>query len=213
MKKKTLLIIGFVLIACFATGCALFEFDASGYVKACLDANVKGEFDDYAKITNSTNEDIEKLYDNFLDNDLSFLNQYNIDDSRKQEFRELFIRLYKNLDYEVGEATKTDETYTVPVTYKKLIVFDEMAKNIEEDTKTHFEELAKAGENPSTDDVYAYVLDYMYDGISKKLDNLQYEEPTTINVTVKKMTENAYGIEQDELDHLVQSMIDVDAVQ
>ena len=214
MKKKNLqLAISFILVACLITGCAFFGFDASAYVKACLDSNIHGEFDEYAKITNSSVEDVEKLYNDFLDNDLSFLNEYNVDDARRQEFRELFIKLYKNFKYDVGEATKTDDTYTVPVTYQKLIVFDEMAANMEKDTTDYFQAKVDAGENPSTDEIYEYVLNYMYDGVAKKLENPQYEEPVTVNVTVSKMTANAYGIDTNELQELVQSMVDMDAVE
>lgn len=204
----------FILITCMLTSCALFNFDASKYVRSCLDSNVHGEFEEYAEITNSSVEDVEKIYNDFLDNDLSFLDAYNVDDARKQEFRDLFITLYKNFKYEVGEATKnSDDSYSVPVTYYKLIVFEDIAKNMEADTTTYVEEQMKAGTTPFTDDIYTFVLDYMYDGISNKLENPEYAEPQTMNVTVSKNSSNQYEIESTELQTLVESMIDMDSVQ
>lgn len=209
--KKTRLIISVLMIACLVTGCALGSFDASSYVKACLDANVHGEFEDYAKITNSTTEQVEQLYNNFLDNDLSFLTAYNADEATQQKFRELFINLYKNMKYEVGEATKADDgSFSVPVTVYKMIVFKSVMENMEDDMTKWADSLINSGTTPSMDEIYSYVLDYMYDAISKEVDNPQYDEPETVTVKVAKNSDNAYAINETELQGLLESMIDIE---
>lgn len=205
------LLLSMIMIICLATGCAFGGFDASGYVKACLDSNVHGEFEEYAKITNSSVEDVEKLYNDFLDNDLAFLDAYNVDDATKAKFRELFINLYKNLKYEVGTATKDGENYTVPVTVHKLMVFRDVSANMESDMEEYVNTAINSGKTPSTDEIYKYVLDYMYDGISNQLNELEYADPETINVTVKKDPSlNAYKIDETELQNLILEMVDME---
>ena len=82
IKKTIVTALSLAFIVCFSTGCALFGFDASGYVKACLDANMHGEFDEYASITNSSVEEVEQLYNDFLDDDLSFLKEKSPEEAR-----------------------------------------------------------------------------------------------------------------------------------
>lgn len=115
MKLKTsLLMIVFVLSA-LLTGCGT-EFDASGYVRACLDANTHGEFDEYARLTNMTAEEIKKKnYDDRLDQEIAYLDTYKADDETKQKFRSLFEKMYNSFKYEVGDAVKNDDgSFTVP---------------------------------------------------------------------------------------------------
>lgn len=212
--KKTSLLLSIVMIACLVTGCAFGGFDASAYVRSCLDANLHGEFEEYAKITNSEVSDVENLYNSFLDTDLSFLKVYNADDETQTKFRELFIKLYKNTKYEVGEATKeSDGSYTVPVKVYKMDVFKNVMANIEADMQAWAEGQVSTGNTPSTDDIYAYVLDYMYDAISKEVDAPQYEEPVDKTIKVAKDSSNAYSIDQNELQSLLESMIDLENAQ
>lgn len=210
--KKNTLIVTVIMIACLATGCSLFSFDASGYIKACLDANMHGEFEEYAKITNSSVEDIEKLYNDFLETDLSFLKQYNVNEEKEQQFRELFINLYKKTQYEVGEATKeSDGSYTVPVTVHKMIIFKSVMETLEDDVTAWAESQVSSGTTPSTDEIYNFVLDYMYDKIAAEVDNPTYDEPQTTSIKVSKNSDNVYAVDQNELQSLFESLIDLEA--
>ena len=210
-KKAIVTTLSLAFIICFTTGCALFGFDASGYVKACLDANMHGEFDEYASITNSSVEEVEQLYNDFLDDDLSFLKEYNINEEKSQQFRELFINLYKKTQYEVGEATKeSDGAYTVPVTVHKMIIFKSVMETLEDDMTAWSESQVSSGTTPSMDEIYAYVVDYMYDKISAEVDNPTYDEPETKTVKVAKNSSNVYMIDQTELQNLFESLIDIE---
>ena len=214
VKKKIMLGFSLICIMCFAAGCAFFGFDASKYIKSCLDANMHGEFEEYANITNSSVADVEKLYNDFLDTDLSFLKQYNADAEQETRFRELFISLYKNTKYEVGEATKEDDgSYTVPVTIYKMIIFKNVMATLEDDITSWVNSQVSSGKTPSNDEIYAYVLDYMYDKLAAEVDNPTYDEPTTTNVKVVRNSDNAYYIEQQELQSLLESLIDLENAQ
>lgn len=214
-KKLSVLILFFCMIACFTTGCSL-TFDASGYVQACLDANAHGEFSAYAEITGSTVEEVEKLYNTMLDEEISYLEAYNISDEKKSEFRELFITLYKNFKYEVGEAVKNDDgSYTVPVTTYKLMVFKDIMSEGETYMTDYVQKEIDAGRTPSEDDIYGVAVDYMYDTISKNLESLEYADPVTTNISVAPTTSDSkvYSMDQTELQNLLESMIDLENAQ
>lgn len=214
MKLKTsLLMIVFVLSA-LLTGCGT-EFDASGYVKACLDANTHGEFDEYARLTNMTAEEIKKKnYDDRLDQEIAYLDTYKADDETKQKFRSLFEKMYNSFKYEVGDAVKNDDgSFTVPVTTYKLKAFGDIMTDITTFATDFYTEKAESGDtNVTEDEINKVVVDYMYDYISKNLEKLEYEEGVPINVTVSPTpgNKNVYTISTTNLQELLKSMVDID---
>lgn len=214
MKLKTsLLMIVFVLSA-LLTGCGT-EFDASGYVRACLDANTHGEFDEYARLTNMTAEEIKKKnYDDRLDQEIAYLDTYKADDETKQKFRSLFEKMYNSFKYEVGDAVKNDdESFSVPVTTYKLKAFGDIMTDITTFATDFYTEKAESGDtNVTEDEINKVVVDYMYDYISKNLEKLEYEEGVPINVTVSPTpgNKNVYTISTKNLQELLKSMVDID---
>lgn len=211
---------------CFLSGLLLFTmmitltgcgtFDASGYIKACLDANTHGEFEEYAKITKTSVEDITKQYNDLLDEEISYLDSYQATEEQKTKFRELFVNIYKAFKYEVGEATKNDDgSYTVPVTTYKLMVFKDVMDEGEAYITDYATKQVNAGKNVSESDLYPVVIDFMYDTLSKNYEAAEYGEPATTNVTVSPVdgNSNMYGVSETELHSLLETMIDMENAQ
>jgi len=67
-KQTTLLLMLSLFLV--LTGC-MKEFDASGYIRSCLNANTKAEFEEYAEITGSTVEEVEALYNQAIDAEMA----------------------------------------------------------------------------------------------------------------------------------------------
>lgn len=216
MKKLSVLFLLSCMITCFTTGCTA-SFDASGYVKACLDSNTHGEFEKYAEMTASSVEEVEAIYNQGIDSEISYLDSYNISAERKEEFRTLFVDIYKNFKYEVGEATKNDDdSYSVPVTTYKLQIF----KDIMAQGETYLTEYAQAevdaGRTPTQEQLEEEALNYMYDAMKTNLSALEYAEPATLTVTVspsKQGTQTVYTLSQTELQSLLESFIDIENAQ
>lgn len=211
-KLFVLLLITFVLSA-LSTDCSFAGFDASGYVKACLDANAHGEFDAYAEITNTSAETAKQQFDQRMDTEISYLDAYHIDEERKENFRKLFINIYDSFQYEVGEATQGDNgSYAVPVTTHKLMVF----KDILTEGNAYLEEYAQkemdAGRTPTQDNLYLAAADFMYDYISENLSALEYAEPvnTTVTVALTASDSRIYFLDQNEFQNLLDSMVDIE---
>ncbi len=214
-KLSTLLILcfafSFVLSGCTPT------FDASGYIKATLDANTKGEFEECAKLTGSSVEEIEALYNQTIDAEMAYIQAYNVSEEKKAEFRQLFIDMYKNFKYEVGEATRNDDkSYTVPVTTYKLIVFDGIMKAAEEHLMSYAQAEVDAGNTPDTKQLEEEVLNFMYDEMKKSLDALEYAEPVTMDIVVsptKNGSQTVYAASTSDLQKLLESLVDVENAQ
>lgn len=181
------------------------DFDASAYVKACLDASTKGKFEEYIKITNSSEEDAFAAYQSLIDSSVSSLDNYSISEEKKEQFRDLYQNIYKNLQYEVGDAVKnSDGSYTVPVKTKKLIVYG----TITADSEIYITDYAKTHSSATEDELTNAALDYMYTQLSEHLQNPQYENNDVINIHVYQTDDNMYGISADELSNLIISMMD-----
>lgn len=214
-KKHSILFLLTAMIMCFVTGCGA-DFDASGYITACLDANAHGEFAAYAEITQSSEDEVAQMYNNMLDQEIAYLDAYNISDEKKESFRQLFVKLYKNFKYEVGEAVKNDDgSFSVPVTTYKLMVFKDIMTEGETYMTDYVQQEIDAGRTLSEEDIYGIAVDFMYDSISKNLETLEYDDPITTNVTVGPTSSDSkvYSISQTELQSLLESMVDIENAQ
>lgn len=214
-KKHSILFLLTCMIAVFTTGCG-FNFDASGYVQACLDANAHGEFAAYAEITNIPVETAEQQFNDRMDEEISYLDAYNLDETRKAQFRDLFVKMYGSFKYEVGEAVKNDDnSYSVPVTTYKLMVFKDVMKDGEDFMMDYAQKEIDAGRTPTEDDLYIIAADFMYDYMSKNLDALEYAEGVSTTVTVAPTSSDSrvYSFSEYELQSLLESMVDIENAQ
>lgn len=215
IMKPVVLLLFVLAVSCMLTGCTP-KFDASAYVKACLDANTHGEFAEYAKITKISEEEIEKNYNELIDQEVSYLSSYNLSEEKTAEFRKLFVDIYKGFKYEVGEAKKNDDgSYTVPVTVHQLQIFKDLMKDGDAYIQDYYKAETDAGNSPTTEDLYPVIADFMYDYMSKNLEAAEYADPVTLNIKVAPTKENSkiYGIDNKELQILLNSMIDLENAQ
>ena len=215
-KKLSLLLVLCFTIALALTGC-MPKFDASAYIQSCLDANTKGEFEAYADITGATIEEVEALYNQTIDTEMSYIDGYNVSEEKKAEFRQLFIDMYKNFKYEVGEATRNDDdSYTVPVTTYKLMIFDGILEEGETYLTNYAQAEVDAGRTPTQDQLEAEAMNYMYDAMKTNLSKLEYAEAVTTNITVsptKNGSQVIYSADINELQALIESMVDIENAQ
>lgn len=210
--KPAILLLLVLATSCLLTGCGA-KFDASAYIKACLDANTHGEFAEYAKITNMEEAEIEKSYNDLIDKEINYLSAYNLSEEKTADFKQLFIDIYKAFKYEVGEANKNEDgSYTVPVTVYKLQVFKDLMAEGDAYITDYYQKETEAGNTPSTEDLYPVIADFMYDYMAANLEALEYDEPVTTKVTVAPTSENSkiYAVEPKELQNLLNSMIDLE---
>lgn len=210
LKRVLTAFVGVIAAAGVLAGCGA-DFDASGYMKACLDANVHGEFAEYAKLTATEESDLKSQHDAIIDQELAMLDMLGIGEEQKAEFRDLFVNLYAKCKYEVGEAVKNeDNTYTVPVTVYRLKAFQSLTTDAQTHMQDFYDSEAAAGNEPTTEDLYAEMANYMYDGLSANIESPQYDEAEVIEVEVGPSATDSrvYQVTQDDLQELLYAMTD-----
>ena len=212
MKRvwKTLLagVLGAMLV-CTLTACR--SFDASGYVKATLDSNIHGEFEEYAEFVDISLEEAEQDYNANLDSSIQSMASFGMSEEMTAKYRALFADLMKKTKYEVGEATKNqDGSYTVPVTVTPITnVFDGLMDEAQSQLITYAAQFVSADDTPTDDEITAYTAELLYNLLSERVSDIQYGDPQQIEVTVSADEDNAYSISADEMATVTNALIDL----
>lgn len=117
MKKaeKVLIICLLAVLMVSVTGCNM-ESDIISYVDATIDLFIKGETKEYIKLTKSTEEDAEKIYDDYIDIWVNLLITDEVSKELKDDFRELFREIFAEAKYEVKSSKKVKNEHKYIVT-------------------------------------------------------------------------------------------------
>lgn len=194
--------IGFVMIAlCFTLiACSNKEedFDASGYVKASLDAAYHGEYAEYAKFLGISEKDAKKNMEQEFEESIKL--EFTADDGISEEGLAQYIELMRRVDnlakYEVKEAKKADDgDYIVKVQVEPSDVF----QTLEQSSTDVSNEKIEQGLEPTDPDVFSSVL---AESVQKSIDKNTYGKASTVEVKVTKDESNFYGLEDLEIDKL-----------
>lgn len=196
------------------TGCGK-KFDASRYVKGCLDASTKGVFEDYVAMTNSTEEQAKKEYGERIEAEInSMTGTIDMSEEMKEKYRTVYKELYSKFKYEVGEATEGDnKSFAVPVKAYRLNVFaptmEETQKQLEEKVK----EMSKK-KAPSTQESLQLYVEILADVLTEKLQNPEYGEPETImiNITLNSGSKE-YQMSDSDVNKVFDALSDLNSVQ
>ncbi|MFR1833957.1 MAG: hypothetical protein ACLSX5_12470 [Lachnospiraceae bacterium] len=212
MKKiKSVAALLVAVMVLLLAGCAP-KFDASGYVKGELDAALKGEItDEYLKLVDATREEVEANNQEMLDEVMVQFTSVGLSDELVAKYREYMSGLLKKCKYTVGEATKTDNGYTVPVTVEPLLFGDAMQEaltSIEGDLMTWATETATSGETPSEAEIMEQTFTMLYDALNGSLETIGYGEATEHTLNVVKGEDGKYTVADEEVMALGESMID-----
>lgn len=213
-KLKTVTIALFVLILGTLSGCAnIQKFDASGYTKACLDANYKGEFDEYVKLTKSTKEEAEKIYKQNLTVATQQFSSVGISDELSEKYTALFTDLFKNVKYTVKEAKEDkDKNYKVEVEIEPAQIFTGVLEATQSEVEAMVTEMAANGTIPSQDEIMEQTFQILYDKIAANMENITYGEKQVIEISVTKDSNNVYSISDEDYLKLDAAMYDIDTL-
>ena len=194
-RNVSLILVGLMAVGMLA-GCGMKPDDAKSYVQATLDAGYKANFDEYTKITDSTKEEAQKLFDNNIDtvtNSLGF-SALGATEETMDKYRELLEEIFAKVKYTVGDAKETDGGFEVEVTAEPMEIFsgmqDELVAKMQE---------AVAGKEISEDDVNQLAIDMVHELLSEKLADVTDGEPQTITVHVTKNSDGVWNITESDL--------------
>lgn len=196
-RNVSLVLVGLMILGMLA-GCGMKPDDAKAYVQATLDAGYKADFGEYTKLTDSTEEEAQKLFDGNIDkvtNALGF-DALGATEETMDKYGELLKEIFAKVKYTVGDAKETDGGFEVEVTAEPMEIFtgiqDELIAKMQE-------EVTKSGKKITEDDVNQLAIDMVHQMLSEKLGEVTYGEPQTITVHVTKNSDGVWDITESDL--------------
>lgn len=198
LKRNVSLVLVSLMILGMLVGCGMKPDNAKAYVQATLDAGYKANFDEYTKITDSTKEEAQKLFDDNIDkvtNSLGF-DALGATEETMDKYGELLKEIFAKVKYTVGDAKETDGGFEVEVTAEPMEIFtgmqDELIAKLQD-------EVTKSGKEITEDDVNQLAIDMVHEMLSEKLEEVTYGEPQTITVHVTKNSDGVWNITESDL--------------
>ena len=174
-----------VMLCLSLAACKGKDFDAKGYVKSVLDAHYHGEYKDYAKYL-----DISQEVGAIID----------LGDEGKARYKEMLVKVEKLAKYEVKDVKKQDNgNYVVTVEVEPSNIY----QTLEQNSTSVTEEKVNQGLTPSDPAVFA---DILVESIQKSIDGNTYGDATTVQVNVTKDDNGAYGLEESEVQKLADAL-------
>lgn len=198
LKRNVSFVTALLLVLLCFTGCGMKPDDAKAYVQSTLDAGYKASFDEYVKITESTKEEAQKLFDNNIDtvtNSLGF-SALGATEETNEKYRELLKEIFAKAKYTVGEVKEKDGGFEVEVSAEPMEIFvgveDELVAKLQD-------EVTKSGGDIKEDEINQLAIDMMYDLLTEKLASVTYGEPKSVTVHVTKNSDGVWNITESDL--------------
>ncbi len=220
MKKTRIVkLAAIVLVVCLTVtalaGCGL-SFNAKGYVKGSLDALYLGTFDaEYLKITDSTEADMLKIYEEGLKYEADyFISYFNLasdflTDAMYQEIIDLYKTIYSQAKYEVGEVSSTSDGFTVKVTIYPMDIIQRVYDEDQDEYMAKWNEGWQDGtyEAMTEEEFEQFWARSIIDLFSARVNNIGYLEPQTISVQIvpdvsSTSSEKIFVISDDDLQRI-----------
>lgn len=201
-----------VLSACsFSFSIGGNKFDADEYVKATLDSMYLGEHDKYIEYTKMTEEEAEDQHNRLIaakaDDFLAECEITSISDDVRSDLEDLFEEIYKNVRYEVVEAEKNGDDFTVEVVVSPSEVFSANGDELE-DALMDFLYNADYYSYTEEQEVYDDLMTVVINSAEGWLDDISYGSEVSIMVDVVEISKNQYNIDSDDLIQVNDYLVD-----
>ncbi|MCI8553904.1 MAG: hypothetical protein HFJ80_03055 [Clostridiales bacterium] len=219
--KKMAAVLAAAVLTVSLAGCHVVQyvqqevigFDSAGYVQAVLDCQYKAKYDDYKRLTNSTDQEAAEAYESGMEAESqTFAHYFNVtlDDDSSAKVMDMYKKLYQKAQYTVGEAVRqkdaASDKYTVEVRIKPMKIFDD----ITEDYAAFWQEFSARYTNEVLMEMKAGDLQKYYnaytDGVlellNQHIDSVSYGEEKTLTVHIQQDKDGLYEIDEDDFQEI-----------
>lgn len=205
MKIKYLsVLMALGLLSVAATGCGdkKDSFDAAAYTQAFLDARIKGNTDEYAKLSGESPEDLSALFDEKVQSlvTLSIGENSNEPGSQllppqlSQDYAAMWKDVLQNTKYKAVEAKKDGDAYSVTIETEYMDLNTPVNDLLTEKLTEYYAESPDADTNAS--ETY---LQLMLESYQEVLQDPTYEEPTKTTVTLSQNDKKVWTVSDEDL--------------
>lgn len=184
-------------------------FDASAYVKAGLNNMYLDESADYTEITDCTAEEAHETHLNGLKAEAEvFYNYMYFDTSCLTEETEarvldMYSDIYKHAKYEVQDANKSNNGYTVVVKIYPIDIFDQSMDELTAMVDVMNEKSAAGAYAGLTDEeIEQEYQNGILDIIESHIDTIDYLDPVEQTVQIKEDSDGLWGMSDQDFSNI-----------
>lgn len=205
MKKMASVVLVLAVCAGLFAGCGR-KFDAKTYLQEYLNAGYKGECKEFCKLTEQTEEEAKKVYEDNavkIRDDMLSVGSVNISEETQAKYLELVKKMLNLAKFEVVSAEQDkDKNFVAKVEIEPLLMFDsledDMTKVSEEYLTKLAEDMLAGGEQPSEEEIYEEIMKKVYDVFAEKVEAPEYGEKETVEVHINREG-NVYSPAEDDI--------------
>lgn len=200
-----------ILLMCAITGCS--SFDAGRYTQAVLDVNFKNETEEYVKMTGESQEAADVIYADNVDGILtSLLSGLVISEEVTSRGEQVVGEVLKATHYEVGESKKSEDGYTVDVTFEQMVIFDQMLDLYTERIDAYTAELKKqadsGGNVPTEQEINDQVATILFDVLQEQIDHgVTYKKGAVLTLYITEASQE-YTIDNSDYQQIISYAMD-----
>ncbi len=199
MKRRMAALLLCLLLVFACTGCG--GFDAGSYVKAVMDNFYLDESAAYTEIVDTTARQAHEVYMNGLTIEAQIFYTYmsfdaeDVDEQTAQRVVDLYSRAYKHAKYDVGQAQKGKDGYTVAVRVYPIDLFDQAMDELNAYVSGFHEALANGDyTGKSEEEISAEYQNQVLSIVEAHVDTIGYRDPVELTVQLKKDANGAWGM-------------------
>lgn len=219
MKKKWMVSTAFLctctLLICGCSKKELDDFDAVAYTTAYLDGMIKGNVDSLASLSGTSTEDlttafdsgIDELVSSFLGGDENAPGSAQVSAQLRQDYTDFWKDAFADTKYNVKKATKEENSYQVTVDAQQMQLYTAMEPVYNEKLSDYLKDNSVDSEQ-YIEDVYSLMLD----AYRSALDNVTYNDPQEVSVTLQKDDTEHWSISSKDMTTLKNALIDLSSL-
>lgn len=218
LRKMTALLMVVITTLCFI-GCGK-EFDASAYMKAELDLLTRHDIEQYMEVQGVTEKEAMEIYEESMSGvtaSLEDLRAAGLPEELVNEYELWMIDLIVNTKYTVLEATKEGDAYIVPIEVEPVRAFADVMGTLETELSAYMEDMIAdmmaGGTQPTEDEINLWVYETLLDIVKANLDNPQFGEKQTFNITIEKNSDGLYEPDEEQLTELGMNLLDLSDIE
>ncbi len=212
MKKTVCLLLTTVLLMTCAAGCGSSEkryaSQYSSYVQSMFDVEYKGITDEYLKLTDDTEEAACRYYENCMLYWAYLLADYYqislVSDELEERMVEVTKGIFAHVKYEVADAVKTEDCYTVEVTVYPMMVTEGTEEAVMDFASDFVTRSAEGEYGDYENDMVSYEkweTDYA-NGVMDILEaygpEMKFADPVTKTVVIVDSGDGYYGFSEED---------------
>jgi hypothetical protein len=197
-----------ITLAAALSGCGLLtQFDASSYVAGIIDATYKGNSEKYLEtVADATEEEVQEFYMQNVEAEVAFfaenyLGLTHVSEENQATLIDFYKKVYQNAKYDVKEAVKSEDGYSVEVVVYPINLFEKCYDQMVSFNDSFFgEDNTSNLENLTEEEIQDQFLAGILEICLPYADNIEYDESRSVGVLIKKDPEDdLYYMNDDDM--------------